>query len=600
MRCIVPLVTLVMTALIYMAVYEYQTLKGREISHATDNVTIASAYLGHHYSSAAGHLYLLEQLWLAEEDPQLVIKAAERILQGQNTYLEIALLADGNYVATGGFSRYQVNGGVSERPWYIKDAPLGQYYVSRLYYSKSMESWTVSIVKVLNDRHRDIRFVLEINVNQIYANLAGLKTSANGYFYAVEAATNRIIMHPDPSRIASSSVSYLTGEQLPLPGKKDHPAKLLNYSYQGNDKFSVFHPVSRYGWVVFSGTAQSEILWQTLGMGVSTVALVAMILLALFLSLISRRIHQYGSELNEVRSMDKLYTQLQTMVREVLGSSQIALVRYDENTQTYQVYQSDCAIDKKTVRGLFADSQYRIQRLPALNDDPFVTRLFACQSCLRVPLTNQNKLIGILYIRTSQLLLPQFANILRNYTQSALNHVRLTQRIKNTDAMTGLMNKRYLCCRVEAQLTRDSRHYLAMLDIDDFKRINDTHGHLFGDKVILEVATILKESCDQQCVVARYGGEEFAVLFPASCGKQAASIMNKVRQRLNQTVISDDKKRCVVTVSIGVAAVEDSVDSTIARADLVLYRVKSQGKNQVLYYQERLYGDVGVMNLVKV
>jgi diguanylate cyclase (GGDEF)-like protein len=156
------------------------------------------------------------------------------------------------------------------------------------------------------------------------------------------------------------------------------------------------------------------------------------------------------------------------------------------------------------------------------------------------------------------------------------------------DPSSGLFNRPYFQSRLQEELQRSTRQNtpvsLLMLDIDSFKSINDTFGHLAGDTVIKDVADILKSSVRVFDVCARYGGEEFAVVMPGSSLDSATAIAERIRQRI-QSYHSTDRalSGLRVTVSIGVAESGPlgSVREVIERADAALYAAKRGGKNRV-------------------
>ena len=156
------------------------------------------------------------------------------------------------------------------------------------------------------------------------------------------------------------------------------------------------------------------------------------------------------------------------------------------------------------------------------------------------------------------------------------------------DPSSGLFNRPYFQSRLQEELQRSTRQNtpvsLLMLDIDSFKNINDTFGHLAGDTVIKDVADILKSSVRVFDVCARYGGEEFAVVMPGSSLDSAAAIAERIRQRIHSYHSTDRALSSLrVTVSIGVAESGPlgSVREVIERADSALYAAKRGGKNRV-------------------
>ena len=156
------------------------------------------------------------------------------------------------------------------------------------------------------------------------------------------------------------------------------------------------------------------------------------------------------------------------------------------------------------------------------------------------------------------------------------------------DPASGLFNRPYFQNRLQEELQRATRQNtpvsLLMLDIDSFKNINDTFGHLAGDTVIKDVADILKSSVRVFDVCARYGGEEFAVVMPGSSLESATTIAERIRQRIHSYHATDRALAGLrVTASIGVAesGALGGVRDVIERADGALYAAKRAGKNRV-------------------
>jgi diguanylate cyclase (GGDEF)-like protein len=156
------------------------------------------------------------------------------------------------------------------------------------------------------------------------------------------------------------------------------------------------------------------------------------------------------------------------------------------------------------------------------------------------------------------------------------------------DAVSGLFNRRYFHVRLEEELQRSRRHEiplaLLMIDIDDFKAINDRYGHLAGDSVIKSAADIVRRAVRVFDVCTRFGGEEFAVIMPGSHEESAAAVAERIRARVAGHRTTDRALDGLnVTVSIGLAVSAPGMSSRelITRADEALYLAKRAGKNQV-------------------
>jgi diguanylate cyclase (GGDEF)-like protein len=160
--------------------------------------------------------------------------------------------------------------------------------------------------------------------------------------------------------------------------------------------------------------------------------------------------------------------------------------------------------------------------------------------------------------------------------------------LASTDSLTQLFNRRYFSNEANAILEKNKRAKeaitVAVLDIDFFKKINDTYGHGLGDKVIIRVADVLRAQCRRQDLFARYGGEEFVILMPNTYLNEAYTLAERIRQELENVVIPIDQQQSVsFTVSIGIAEVDaetPDLQAAINRADKALYTAKNNGRNQ--------------------
>jgi two-component system, cell cycle response regulator len=125
-----------------------------------------------------------------------------------------------------------------------------------------------------------------------------------------------------------------------------------------------------------------------------------------------------------------------------------------------------------------------------------------------------------------------------------------------------------------------------MLDLDHFKRINDTFGHLGGDDVLKAFATLVRNCLRKEDLLARYGGEEFVVLLPGAAQSAAFALAQRIREEVSARPFSANGQLVRVTVSIGLACeggdTLPSLEAMLGRADEALYRAKNDGRNQVI------------------
>ncbi|MCD6191129.1 MAG: GGDEF domain-containing protein, partial [Sulfurimonas sp.] len=125
---------------------------------------------------------------------------------------------------------------------------------------------------------------------------------------------------------------------------------------------------------------------------------------------------------------------------------------------------------------------------------------------------------------------------------------------------------------------------IAMIDIDNFKKINDIYGHDTGDNVIVHLANVLMSNTNCRDIVSRFGGEEFCVVLKNINKFSAVEIFDRLRREVESSVVYSDKKEPIeFTVSIGVSLyLEEGLEETINQADMMLYKAKNAGKNQVV------------------
>jgi diguanylate cyclase (GGDEF)-like protein len=158
------------------------------------------------------------------------------------------------------------------------------------------------------------------------------------------------------------------------------------------------------------------------------------------------------------------------------------------------------------------------------------------------------------------------------------------------DGLTKVFNKKYFLDRLESEFAYAVRHKtplsLVMLDIDHFKRINDTHGHLAGDYALATLANVVSQTIRQEDVFARYGGEEFAVICRGVDLVGAAAFGERIRRMVQAQPFDYQGTALKITVSVGVAAVTDvgmrEYQELIGAADEALYAAKRNGRNQVV------------------
>ena len=156
------------------------------------------------------------------------------------------------------------------------------------------------------------------------------------------------------------------------------------------------------------------------------------------------------------------------------------------------------------------------------------------------------------------------------------------------DQLTGVLNRRGLDDAFERESTRVDRNHaplcVALLDIDDFKRMNDSMGHHVGDQALVHLSNVIRETLRPSDAVARYGGEEFVIVLPDISLEEAAGIVERLQRELTKRFFLHENERVLVTFSAGVVQREEGEpqDEVIGRADKAMYQAKRTGKNRVV------------------
>ena len=237
---------------------------------------------------------------------------------------------------------------------------------------------------------------------------------------------------------------------------------------------------------------------------------------------------------------------------------------------------------------------------PRLLEYRAVLQQFDIQSLLALPLLYKSRLMGLIVVHRCKSPI-QWSEQARTIFSTVAGHLTVAmhnaqafsavQTRAITDQLTGVYNRRFFEERMSAELS-NAQHQkypvcLALLDVDHFKTINDTHGHAVGDMVLHKLGFLLKTNLRKGSVVARFGGEEFAVILPNAVLHTAHFIMDNIRRLIESNIATDDGKP--ITISVGVceanpgdtAGLNVMQQILIQKADENLYRAKRSGRNRV-------------------
>jgi two-component system cell cycle response regulator len=279
----------------------------------------------------------------------------------------------------------------------------------------------------------------------------------------------------------------------------------------------------------------------------------------------------------------------------MLRNLRIELARYPEMVRALE---SDRMV---IVKDVSTDPLFdEVRAMWAKNGIPVPT-----QSVVALPFRMREEQCGVLYLRTVKGEPPltsddaEFADtairaavaaIEKAYDfETVVSDKERLEFLAATDALTGCLNRRALLEALEREVDRARRYNLVltllMVDLDHFKHINDTLGHVVGDTVLSQLGELLRREVRSVDTVARYGGEEFVILLPETAAHGAMIFADRMRQRIANYVFGDPGRPVRITVSVGVACYPDraveSPESFIALADAALYRAKADGRNVV-------------------
>lgn len=331
-------------------------------------------------------------------------------------------------------------------------------------------------------------------------------------------------------------------------------------------------------------------------------------------------LNEIAIQITSIHSLRELLDEIMRRGMQLTGAQAACVAFYNEEKRSFEEWitqgLSDHFVRNMNFRpGGLADETFLAATHILSNDRPEtrhklsrLTHEEGIVSFVCLPLTSRTNRLGVIYFyrKDRDYFLPDeietlntFAHLAAGAIESARLHER-TQDLAVTDKLTGLRNRRLFDQRLLdeiAHATRNARPLsLLMIDIDDFKRINDTHGHVGGDRVLQSLGHVLSGQLWKVDLAARYGGEEFAVILPQTDFRAATNVAERIRRSIEQTTIPmPDKHSIGVTISVGVACFPrcgENPESLVEHADQALYTAKKEGKNRVCLYRNILKAEL--------
>ena len=219
----------------------------------------------------------------------------------------------------------------------------------------------------------------------------------------------------------------------------------------------------------------------------------------------------------------------------------------------------------------------------------------AVETLAVLPLLSERKMVGILAVENLPKEDLERLVILTMQFALEIKKVLLYETVEKlavTDSLTGLYVRRYFYERLEEELQRSKKYKFEfafiMVDIDDFKKCNDTYGHMVGDVVLKDISRIIKESVREIDIVGRYGGEEFVIALPETGRESGRQVAERLRKKTEDKVFAAYDEKLKLTISVGLAvypADASELSDIIDKADQALYEAKNSGKNVVREYK---------------
>lgn len=326
--------------------------------------------------------------------------------------------------------------------------------------------------------------------------------------------------------------------------------------------------------------------------------------------------------MSTILDLDSLLNYFADTISKNIGIDNLALFLKEQDGFTYKpsvvvsngrdafekisLYEDSKIIDwLKAARGVFIRQAVQRQ-MPPDKFNQLYGELAEIRAEVILPLFYKGNLLGVLSLdnkTNSEAYSSQDLEVLETIAQDAsiaIENARLYSEVI-TDTLTGLYHPKYFQLRISEEIERAKRFNhiisLLMIDIDNYKELNETFGHIVGDKALKEVAGLVKAQARSVDIPARYGGDEFVLLMVhgylskymnvEECRKTAYSVADKLRKKVEEIAIAYEGKALRVTVSVGIVSLEPSTqgldkEKLIQLADMALSRAKEQGRNRIM------------------
>lgn len=316
------------------------------------------------------------------------------------------------------------------------------------------------------------------------------------------------------------------------------------------------------------------------------------------------RVNRISSNLTSFLDIDSMLNYLVKEVKDNFGYINVTVWLYNEEGQlevkAFSGYKKDYLSEYQFsissgegITGWVAENDVPVLVKDTSTDPRYIGRNDIVLSEIAVPLKISNHIIGVLNVEKEGMNALddndlRIISIIASHLSTAIDNTfkyEETEKLAVTDGMTGMFNYRYFISRLKDELERSKRLdiplSLIMIDIDYFKEINDTYGHIVGDKIIKELADLLRSIVRKGDIVTRYGGDEFFIILPGSSKNFTLKLSKRIMKKVNEFNFT---KSINLTLSIGTVTYPSdasTMDSLLRWVDDALYSAKKKGRNRV-------------------
>lgn len=583
-RLFKPYIIILTGGMIYLAAAQLERMEESAREQSASNIRIGNSIIRSNIEATFGKLYLLETSLKQGHaaSKSAFINLSENILKRTPNFSDIVLyhLDTHQYFSSRGLSLPSST--LNQLKWSKIDSITDDFYISSVY-QKTDGRWVFAVKHTISDRPQEIW--IEFDLLHTTQGLRDLKTLSNGYLFVIDRATERLIFHPDPTRIGTKSVSYHAGISHQL--SQGETSGQHEYYYQDHFKVSVYDANNSFNWVFIAGTDRQDILTNSHQFTLTAIILGSLLLLWVVANYLIHRLNHALSLLNQVDDIASFKRQLKSVVGSFSYNSGIQFCLYDSNNHTFSTldYHGNKSVvhTNQTLAQNFQPNSliYRNgQYADSLARSLKITQRHYC-----IPLHSRNQLLAVLYINSALPINRSILRMIRRAAETSLANLLLHHQLSCKDLMTQLDNKNNFNTALSSHLNEPDT-FVALLDIDHFEHLNNAYGDAVGDRLIKHTAEAIRSHFPKpkSLSLARIGGKEFAILFKANDESDAKLQLDQCRASIASDPLRTPDIDLSTSVSIGFSSLEGESESALALAEQAKVIAQQLGKNRVEGY----------------